>query len=263
MKKSLYYSIIILLWVCSINVYSDISKTRSEMDQLKVIRSISQSILKIRGEKRKIVWDSTREIRKEIDDTRDLLLKAVVVLDRPTMTFNKIEPLVSVQNLSFDNTTKILGSKESSESGFMAKFSIERMKKYFTSKFDSNETVELANSKPTSMDKNRVMFSTLISDAKGIAVKRKAMADEKLPVFWQVWKKPKASDVDVSNVFGRIAKDIDTLSALDHIEKKNKLKNIIMRLENSQMKRKMEMVPAIPAIPTVSTMTKHYRRTGV
>jgi hypothetical protein len=260
MKKSSYYSIFIFFWMCSINAHSDLSKTRSEMDQIKVVRSISQSILKVRGERRKIVWDSTREIRKEIDDTRDLLLKAVVVLDKPTMTLNKIEPLVNIQNLSFDSTTGILGSKESSESGFMAKFNIERMKKYFASKFDSNEAVELANSKPTSMDKNRAMFSNLISDAKGIVAKRKAMADEKLPVFWQVWKKPKASDVDASNVFGRIAKEIDTLSALDHIEKKNKLKNIIMRLENSQMKIKVE---EMPAIPTVSTMTKHYRKTGV
>jgi hypothetical protein len=221
----------------SVNVLSNEQVREFDVNQLKMIRNVSQSILNVRGQERKEIVAETMVLRNEINNTRELLKKAIKSIDKPSMTVSSGFKITSDAQASID-----LASKETVGQ------SVWRKTKLMFTSYVGGEKSELPKVKKH--DK----YNMLIVSAKNIMSHRQRKVEEGLPSVWEVWKKPSENNKNLSRVLGVLVKDIEVLENADTPDKVAKIKMILKRLDLRDDSEDKEISP------TLTTMTKHYHK---
>lgn len=213
-------------------------------DQLKQIRSISQSILRVRGAERKIILADIEPLREEISQVEVALKNAVAVLDKPSIKFPTHSSTLTAPSLAFND-----GSSPSSTFLVFKDRFLKRISAYW-----QDNIVKSKSARKTAVNNSANRHLEYMDNAKKILEKRRVYMEKNMPAFWEVWKDRNRSKDNVRIALMDLVNELEEIENANHRQRRSKLTRLIKRLEGSESKEKMDV------IPTITSMTKHYRK---
>ncbi len=230
MKIRLVVSLIVLVILPSISVAGSSDKD-FKAGELKIIRNVSQTILKVRGQKRQNVEADTKPLREEINQLRRSLEQALVALDAPSITFD-LHPA--------QDANVLLNKKEKSI--------WDRVAGYWNSEGDGGL------SENSSAKKINKMFSKNIEKAKIILSKRKSLVAGDLPSFWQIWKTADKRKVRLQKTLINLEDELQIID--DGVDRRTKLKALISKLggnKSHKYRKETQLVPTIQSLTKLNS----------
>jgi hypothetical protein len=223
--------------------FADEQKNKFESGELRGIRNISQSILKVRGQKRQQVLVETQSLRDEVKQIRNELKQAVVI-NKPSMVIN--DNTFSAPPVSLD---------------IPSSSSIDGVKRWWRSMLKNNDVAnkEVANEIASALLlKDESMQMVQLRKAKVILEKRKQIIDKEIPSFWQFGQSADEKQVRIHQALVSLESDIDEAGKAKGLVRREKLQAIIAKLD-AKITQKVTEQPIVPE-PTITSITKHYRK---
>lgn len=236
MKSIAYIGLFCLLVSLSHLVSAQGEGSRFAADELKSIRNISQSILQVRGQERRKIFNETQSLRQDIEDVRSAL-KQIVELDSPSLVvLHKNNHVTASEPLVIPNPPIWA-----------------RLNRSLISSIGENKT----SKKP--MEKKKSGQDTVhVEVAKQIIVKRKALIEDELPAFWQLGKRGDEKKLRLKQALESLEADVDALSAGAGQRRREKIQALLTKLDGKP-EPSGKALPENPS-PTITSITKHYRK---
>jgi len=205
--------------------------------ELQSIRNVSQSILKVRGQKRLEVLEETQSLRDEMGLVREALQQAVAQ-GYPAVVVNK--EAYSVDDAYLQEPTDS---------------SVQRLLKWWRSLNESKPAGEGMSDRTV---KFKSMQAEKINKIRTILEKRKRKIDEDMPAFWQPSSAAGERLARIRGAITSIEIEVNEASKVSGFARTEKLQALLERLENRKSSDLVE--PASVPDPTITSITKHFRK---
>ena len=207
--------------------YSSESEKEFSANELKVIRNVSQNLLKVRGQERQQVVEDTDSLRKTIENVDGVLKVTGAALDKPSLT-----------------TVKSTVSETDQESLSIWQQVLQRLGATGYGEQSEREVVTAISV----ADLNR------LEAVKSQLSQQKATLDKDLPAFWEVWKEKNQDKARVSQKLADIEEELNAIIA-DPENSQEKIERLRSKFRNTAAENTEKELE-----PTITSMTKHYRK---
>ncbi|MBV1878739.1 MAG: hypothetical protein KUG79_13945 [Pseudomonadales bacterium] len=198
-----------------------------ESQELRSIRSVSQSILKVRGEKRRAIFAEVKPVMDDLDEMKRLLDQVMISKRRPVIDGVSRPSTILVASVNL-KTGKAALPRKMTEVKKNASMSLLKGQK-------SNE---------------------LVSIAKGIALSRKVTLDKKIPPKWMFWRSADPRLRRLSSTFDSLVGEFESIESSTGDEQIDNIRRLAKRLKRTKPVKD----ETVETVPTFSSITKHYRK---
>lgn len=207
-------------------VFSE-TEMQLDADAISKIRSVSQGLLKVRGQQRQAIQAETNDIRIMIKGVNDALDVASAELEKPIIEVPKAS---GTDEKEIDKAGRASGSS---------------LFNFFRNK---------PNSEKPAQTKHDTKFYNSLTQAKDSLTQRKNIIANRQPKSWELWRSKSESDEVLVENIESIIHELNDISEENTAVRQAKLEKLKSRLRGSKSVSGRRV-----AEPTISTITKHYR----